>query len=148
MGLNFPIHPSVALVSADAVKAAFYCQKEDVVRMVEDGRLRWVWDFNACGRSHTDRRFLVWELAGCDLAQATLAEVVDLILHDLPVGRIRSKDLVLRFLLTRTHMHALVRGGHLVGHVEQHTLWIDRASLEAFLTRRLVMSAPSSTNLT
>lgn len=139
-----PLRP--VLVPLPVVMETLKLRREAVAELVECGELRWVWDIsreNACRVEHRYwlgeifRRVGAAPLTGP--SQLTLADVVEHVIgRAQTVPLIHSESVADIIWTTRTQVHTWLARKELEGHIVSKRQFVTRASLTAFLTRRIV----------
>lgn len=136
-----PLRNRVQLVDMGYVRAHLGLDTDGVVALVESGQYRWVWDIGvhdaAASRSIPEYRFWINELPSPavyrDLTPARV--VAEVIGHHRP--RLSRGELVHLFVTNRPTIKKMCDAGELQADAgDRH--YVTRASLEAFLTRRLL----------
>lgn len=135
--LPLVVAANVALVSVDSAKAVLGVDAESVVAMVEEGKIRWVWDFSAPGSTRRELRFWVAELSGGTKPQP-MEQVIAAVIGATPGGRQRAAIIEVRWAISAQLIMALVRTGCWAEDRVGHTRYLRRASLETFLQSRLI----------
>ena len=128
------------LVPASLVRSLTGRHGEEIVEMAEGqslfGEFNWVWNVALGGRP--ERRFWLTEIIAPELAQnQTTAQVIAHILGQKKL--FRSSEVGQLMLIGDPHLFALCRANELRGEIVRRTRWITRASLEKFLTDRLIL---------
>lgn len=141
----------VALVSIDTARGVLGIDAESISALVDNGELLWVWNFALSPRASSRRELRFWRLdvitAQGRLANKnatpvtnvrglTLPTVIDTILPRTKAS-FHAAELQQLFTISAQALHRFVDGRHLEGEVRDHTLWITRGSLAAFLEQRL-----------
>lgn len=135
--LSFPIHQRTVLVSVEMARAALGVDAGTIAMMVDDGRLRWVWDISAGGGLQRHLRIWAREIITPELnGFLPEAEVLDSVIGT-KREHLRAVEVGQLLLCSRTHMLQLIRSGALSGPLTGHTQHITRTSLAAFLRARL-----------
>jgi hypothetical protein len=148
--LPLPVASNVALVTLDHARAILGVDSESVSSLIDDGTLRWVWDFAISTRATSRRELRFWKI---DLlaAHARLKEqaepiatrdlllptVVDSILTP-SKSAFHAAELQALFTCSAQLIQSYAKGGHMTGQIRNHTRWVTRSSLVAFLTQRLI----------
>lgn len=138
--LALEVSANVSLVTVETVRAVRGVDAESVVASIEEGRIRWAWDFAAPG-SATRREVRIWadEIADPEaVAKRSLAEVIAAVIGATPGGRQRAAVLETRWTISAQHIQALVRAGVWQEDRIGHTRYLRRQTLEAFLQERLI----------
>lgn len=145
-GRHLRLHRSTVLVPLDTVRAVLGLDAEGVIKRVEAGQFRWVWDISRqapgrprrAGLNVRELRFWASELIAPGACRTLPPEqVIELILG----GRRplwRAGEVVQRLLCSRSCVKRLVDAGELSGPLQHRLRWISRRSLAGFLRRRLV----------
>ncbi len=130
--LPLEISQRTVLVGVETVRAKFGCDAESVFAMVDNGKLRWVFDVSL-DQGVRELRFWAGEIVAPDLQKgATLDHVIRCILGT--GAAIRRGEIERQWVCSAQHVGRLIRAGELtLASLSQ----ISRTSLEAFLKRRL-----------
>lgn len=131
------VSANVVLATVDTARAVLGLDAESVVAQVEEGRLRWVWDFAAPGSTRRELRFWVPELSNGTKPQP-VDQVVAAVIGATPGGRQRAAIIEVRWAISAQLIMALVRTGCWAEDRVGHTRYLRRASLETFLQSRLI----------
>jgi len=126
------------LVRMDTVETCLGMDVEKINGLVDEGKLRWVWNFNNGGGGIRQLRFLALELFGPETVKGlTLDGVLRIILGETRKS-FSATEIGRRFRLSRVSIYHLHHDGHLAGMVLEHTLKVKRDSLETFLRKRWI----------
>ncbi len=136
--LNLAVAAQSVLVRMDSVQTFRGVDAETVYDLVDDGTLRWVWDFNNGGGRARQLRFLALEVFTPEIAQRlTLEGVLRLILGE-SRDTFRGTEIASRLRLDRSSIHRFYHDSELGGTVTGKTLHVSRLTLETFLRAKLV----------
>jgi hypothetical protein len=144
--LGLRVDQRTALVTAETARISFGCDAETLQEMVDDGRLRWVWDIGLHGydarrlatRASRELRFWLTELRDPPLTAAlTAAQVIDQVIGT-QRDRLRAVELERHVLVCSASLiWQLLRAGEFAGPLVGHSQFIWRVSLANFLHSRL-----------
>lgn len=128
----------VALVPLDTVGAHAGVHAEEVIRKVDQGEWPWVFDIGS-GRKLREMR--VWRLCLTEPQIARDAEIDGVIANIIgtETGDVRGAQIETRWRVSDRTIKRLCRAGEIACRINGHTLWLQRASLAAFLQRRRVI---------
>jgi hypothetical protein len=135
---SFSLNPRTSLVTLDFVRAARGVSADAVLAMVDDGKLRWVWDVSSGRGDIRAFRFLAAEVVAHESVRTlTTAAVVSLVLGS-ERQRWRGVELAQLLLVSRPQIFRLRKAGAIKGKIDCGTLYVQRPVLEKFLVKRLV----------
>jgi hypothetical protein len=148
--LSLPVASNVALVSLDSARTILGVDAESVSALIDDGTLRWVWDFAISTKAASRRELRFWKL---DLLAAharmqqqpepiptrdlLLPTVLETILPPTKAA-FHASELQALFTCSAQLIQSFCRSHHMAGEVRAHTRWVSRQSLVSFLSQRLV----------
>jgi hypothetical protein len=149
--LRLPMPPAeVTLIPLDMAAAIAGLHLDHALERVESGEWRWAWDLAA---GHERRTLHVWREcltnAECGMRNAefaagsalpaprSLLSVLDAVIGT-PMPEVRLVSLETRWSVRAQTIRRWLAVGDLSYRRGGHTLWLARASLVAFLERRLV----------
>jgi hypothetical protein len=135
--LGLTVAANVSLVTVDVVRGVLGVDAETVVARVDEGRLRWVWDFSSPGSARRELRFWTSELTDGYRPQP-VEQVIAAIIGATPGGRQRAAILEQRWCISAQLIMALVRKKCLEEDRVGHTRYLRRPSIEEFLRSRLI----------
>ena len=126
------------LVRRDTVETFCGLDAEKISHAIDEGRFRWVFDFNNGGRAIRELRFLALEIFRPEVAKPfALENAIQIIL-----GETRQSfgggDIVRRFRVSRQTLGCLHHAGHLPGVISGGTITVSRAAMETFLRTRWI----------
>lgn len=132
--LGLGIAAKVSLVSLKTISASTGWHIDEVTERADEWP--WVFDLSTGSRKVTERR--VWKacLEG-DTSTRKLADVLAEVIGT-ETADVRGAMLETRWDVSNQTLKRLTEAGEFSHRVGGHTLWIERASLVAFLTRRLI----------
>ena len=140
--MDFPHRPyRPVLVSVETVAALAEIHPESVVYMCEAGAYRWAWDFGTGDRREI--RIWVGEVMSRSHAGLPLTDVLRRVIGHETEPLLRASTVCAMFAVPHPTIHRLVAAGQLRGPLDSNIQWITRASLQEFLTRRLLEPEPS-----
>jgi hypothetical protein len=142
--LNLSISQRTVLVTVDALRASLGVDAETILARIDAGEYRWVFDVSAVRsrRFHSSkhvRELRVWAkeiIAPEATSSLSQADAVTQIIGKRE--RYYGTEIAQLLLVSRPQIFRLNEGGELDGEIVSGKLWVKRASLEDFLTRRLV----------
>lgn len=136
--LNIQISSRTVLVGIGVMQAALGVDMDSIISRSQSGELLWVWDISAGGGSVIEYRFWSRELVAPEWCRNLKRdEVVRMVIGtDLP--RIRRQEACRILACTRPHVKRLVDDGHLSADPAAPEHFIDRASFESFLKKRIL----------
>lgn len=127
------------LVDVNTVVALWSLPPSTVLAMIECGQIRWAWDVSTHG-AHREIRVWLRELFQSTSVRTMGArEVVEAVIGYTAEARLRASTVRRMVMVPHVTIHRLTELGQLEGSVEDGKLWISRASLADFLTRRLIV---------
>lgn len=138
-----PLRP--VLVPLSDTTTLLKLRHEAVLDMVDCGELRWVWNIARAGASRAEYRFWLGEIfARIGAAPLTMPAVptLDVVIRcvigrDKSVPHLHSESVADLLGTRRQVVHAWLATGELAGPAVGRKQYVTRASLEAFLTRRI-----------
>lgn len=137
----FPLRvgSEVTLVGMESVRAAKGgLDAESVAALVDAGRFRWVWDMSAATAHRRELRWLAEEVLR-DQVPEEESVAIDRVLGGLTNRQaFRTAEIEQRWILSNATLLRFGRAGELSFENRGRNKWISRASLVAFLRRRLV----------
>lgn len=139
--LRLALSAQVALVSLDAAASAAGLHMDGALERVESGEWLWCFDLWAAGHGRI-REVRVWRVCLTDPERAAGAALEAVVADALgPVaadGCVRGAALETRWRTSPATLRRLLRRGEITGAVRGKTLWLEAASLAAFLQRRRI----------
>lgn len=136
--LKLEIHERSVLVAMATVLDCFEVDSETISARVDGGELRWVWDVSAGNGEIRELRFWKKELIAPEFcAQMSVTEVIKNVIGS-EKPRWRGSELRKLLAASRPLISRLNKSGELKGDIVNGTLYVNRAVLEKFLTKRLV----------
>jgi hypothetical protein len=135
--LPLSVSAQVVLATVDVARAVLGVDAESVVAQVEEGKIRWVWDFACPGSTRRELRFWVPELSSGTKPQP-VEQVIAAVIGATPGGRQRAAIIEVRWAISAQLIMGLVRSGCWAEDRVGHTRYLRRASLERFLQERLI----------
>jgi hypothetical protein len=126
------------LVDMSVAMQQLRLESSTIMEMIESGALLWVWDLSAKDSIRPEIRFWFGELLQPKLCRRrSLGAVLEMVVGHGTQHNLRASTVSNILLITRQTVHNLCDSGALRGHLEDHTLWIQRQSLIDFLRARL-----------
>lgn len=136
--LRLRLSADVTLVPLDMAAASAGIHLDHALERVESGEWPWAFDLRAGAEV---RRLHVWrpclEDSAFRLPHSALDEVVGAVIGT-TMDEVRLVSLEVRWSLRAQTIRRWVLSGDVRARLAGHTLWLDRASLAAFLKRRRV----------
>ena len=126
------------LVDVNGAMQTLGYDSETIVSMAECGELRWVFDVSVHQARIRELRFWLGELVNRNQRELEQAEVIETIIGRRTEARLKAVTVASVLLVRRPTVHDYVRAGALTGEKVGNVQWIDRASLVAFLNRRVI----------
>lgn len=124
------------LVCMYTARAVLGIDTDSVIAKVDNGELRWVWDVGVHGVKNAvvEYRFLAAELS----KEQSFHTIEDVIAHCVPAGRdrLRRGELVQMMMVSRVHVHNLVKEGELRGDAAEPLNFVTMRSVTNFLRLR------------
>lgn len=137
--LRLPMPPAtVTLIPLDMAAALAGIHLDHALERVESGEWRWAFDLAA---GHERRTLHLWRgclipNAECGMRNAELAAVIDAAIGT-PVDEVRLVSLETRWSVRAQTIRRWLAAKEIGWRRGDHTLWLSRAGLAAFLERRL-----------
>ena len=136
--LNLSISQRTVLVTSDMVRACRGVDADTITAQVDAGELRWVWDVSTGEGDIRELRFWAKEIIAPEFCKGMKpAKAVTEILGS-DRARWRGVEIAQLLLVSRPQIFRLHEAGDLKGEIAGGTLYVNRAVLEKFLTKRLV----------
>lgn len=145
--LQFWVHkvslrPVLVPMAVAVVKLGFTA--ESIREMRDAGELRWVWDIGLGGRKIENLRFWFGELDRLDMGDNSAryqqpGPVIQAVVGHPEAAELGSRTVTETLFITRNTLQGLHLTGELTGRLDRHVRRTDRASLVAFLERRLIV---------
>ncbi|MDR3460133.1 MAG: hypothetical protein P4N60_22120 [Verrucomicrobiae bacterium] len=126
------------LVRRDTVETFCGLDGTKISHMIDEGRFRWVWDFNMGEGCQRELRFLALEIFRPEITKPfTLENAIKVVL-----GETRQNfgggEIVRRLRISRPSLNHLYHKGNLPGVISGGTITVARPALETFLRTRWI----------
>lgn len=134
------LNQRTVLVTVDTARAVLGCDAEMVSEMIDDGRLRWVWDIGVRdGGRRRELRILARDLVAPDRSGELTPENAILMVLGTNRFELRGSEVERMLVCSAAHVAELQRSGHLTGRIVSGVRHIRRDSLQRFLEQRMVV---------